>query len=76
VPQSATCLGLALVTATCSAQVIEATQVTAKTIRVTVPGRFETDMTTVKGFGHTFFDLAMTRRRSAIWRGAGGGGLL
>jgi len=41
-----------------SAQGIEAAQVGAKTIRVTSPGRFETDITTVKGFGHTFFDLA------------------
>src|SRR5262245_11795302 len=51
------CLGLA--TADCRAQsTIQATQVDAKTIRVTSPGRFETDITTVKGFGHTFFDLA------------------
>lgn len=50
------CLGLAA--ANCWAESIEATRVDAKTIRVTSPGRFETDITTVKGFGHTFFDLA------------------
>jgi hypothetical protein len=41
-----------------SNQGIEAVQVGAKTIRVLVPRRFETDFTTVKGFGHTWFDLA------------------
>ena len=52
------CLCLWLAVASCSAQTIVATQVDAKTIRITCPGRFETDITTVKGFGHTFFDLA------------------
>lgn len=51
------CLGCAAA-ANCLAQSIEATQIGAKTTRVFVPGRFETDITTVKGFGHTFFDLA------------------
>lgn len=50
------CLGLAA--ANCFAQGIEAVQVGPKNIRITSPGRFETDITTVKGFGHTFFDLA------------------
>jgi hypothetical protein len=50
------CLGLA--TAGCSAQVIEARQAGTKAIRITCPDRFETDITTIKGFGHTFFDLA------------------
>src|SRR5262245_17325285 len=56
------CLGLAA--ADCCAQsTIQATQVDARTIRVTSPGRFETDITTVKGFGHTFFDLAHDPQR-------------
>jgi hypothetical protein len=50
------CLGL--VSASCSAQIIEGTQRGGAIIRVTSRGRFETDVTTVKGFGHTFFDLA------------------
>src|SRR5262245_18482110 len=49
---------LGLASAECHAQTIEARQVDAKTIRVAVPGRFETDFTMVKGFGHTCFDLA------------------
>ncbi len=52
------CLCLGLAAGDCCAQTIRAAQVDAKTIRVTSPGRFETDITTVKGFGHTFFDTA------------------
>ena len=37
---------------------IRATRVDEKTIRVTVPGRFETAFTMRKGFGATWFDLA------------------
>lgn len=50
-------LFLGLAATHCYAQIIEATQVGPKTIRVTIPGRFESDITTVKGFGHTLFDL-------------------
>jgi len=39
------------------AQTVTAKQVDAKTIRVIVPGKFETDFTLRKGFGHTWFDL-------------------
>jgi len=47
----------ALLCAPCAAQTINAKQIDDKTIRVTVPGRFETDFTKRKGFGHTWYDL-------------------
>ncbi|HUW57126.1 MAG TPA: hypothetical protein VMZ92_10855 [Planctomycetota bacterium] len=46
-----------LLAAGAAAETIAATQVDAKTIRVVVPGKFETDFTLRKGFGATWFNL-------------------
>jgi len=53
----AAAVGVLMVLADAGAETLTATQVNQKTIRVVVPGRFETDFTLRKGFGHTWFDL-------------------
>ena len=50
-------LALVFASPRCAAQTVTATQADEKTIRIVVAGRFETSVTTVKGFGHVFYDL-------------------
>ncbi len=59
-PRVAQALTLCLAAATAGngwARGVQATQVDAKAIRMTTPGRFETSFTLQKGFGGHWFDL-------------------